>query len=423
MKSYDRNKAKPGAKKNLWIRYWVKGKEVYEPGRGGEKSTNAWMAELRRQIAAGTWVHPKLRKTREAKFADYALVAIEKRIARGVGKNELPPGKTERGHVTNHLAPAFGKYLVRELTFKLILTGFQGLAEDDAETRASRLNHKGLGGKTVTAIHSTLRAILKEALEDELIEVLPPPLLLGRDHLPPLVDTRPEGWRDEAVFEAEEIRTLASCAEVPSARLIMYLVYFLTGSRFIEIVPLKVRDYIRARKPLAMLVVRAAKHKRQRGAERRRREVPVHPDLKAWLDWWLDSEYEVLFGNKPGPDDLLFPTVSVRRRNRGLQTVSHNELFKHWQRNDLPAAGLRHRRLHDARRTLLSALRNAGIDSELRRKITHWSVEDRVMDAYTTVEWKVLCEAMRSVEWNLPKPTATAAAASSSNVVNLRSRQ
>jgi integrase len=410
MNKYDRNKGKPGRKKNLWIRYWVAGEEVYEPSPSptNDKLTDAHMAELTRQIKAGTWVHPRQRKAHEIMFADYAPQAIEKRIARGVGRNESPPGKSERGHVHNHLVPTFGKYLVREMTFKVIRDGFR----DD-------INRKGLGGKTVTSIHSTLRSIMIEAVEDELIDSPPLPLSVKRDHLPPLEDTRPDGWRDEAIFEIEEVRKLASTDSIATARTIMYLTYFLTGSRFREIVPIKVKDYVRAKKPLHCLVVRSAKHKRQRGADRRRREVPVHPDLKAWLDWWLAEEYEVLFGRKPQSDDLLFPTVSVRRRNKGLETVSHNELYKQWQRNDLPAAGLRHRRLHDARRTLLSALKNAGADPEVRRKITHWSVEDRVLDAYTTMEWRVLCEAMSAIDWSLPRPGV---ATPETNVVQLRQR-
>lgn len=423
MHVYDRNKNKPGRKPNWWIRYWVKGQEVYEPGRGSETATKKWMAELRRQIKAGTWIHPKDRKSHNMKFADYAMVSVESRIAKGMGKTESPPGKTARGQVANHLIPAFGHYLLREMTFKVILAGFAGLTTDSPEMRAQRINHKGLGGKTVAGIHSNLRGILKDALEEDLIDTLPPPLLLSRDHLPPMVDTRPEGWRNEAIFEPQEICTLASCSAIPSARLIMYLTYFLTGSRFIEIVPLKVRDYVRARKPLACLLVRAAKHKRQKGAERRRREVPIHPDLKAWLDWWLDSEYEVMHGHKPEPSDLLFPTISIRRRTLEGAMVSHNELFKQWQRNDLPAAGLRHRRLHDARRTLLSALRNAGVDPETRRKITHWSVEDLVMDAYTTTEWRLLCDAMGSVEWNLPSPARVLADTASSNVISIASHR
>lgn len=388
---YDKNARKPGRKPNIWIRYWVDGEEIRESGKGGRRAAAALLVERKRQVRAGTWTHPRNRKGGASRFDHYARAVIEKRTARGVGANEMPPNKSERGHVEKHLIPVFGKLEMHELTFKRIKAGFE-----------KHINGKG-AGRTVRNIHSTLRAILLEALEDELIEHMPPPLTARRDHLPPPVDKDPE-WRGDAKFEPEEIATLATCEAIPSARLVMYLTYFLTGSRFSEITSLRVRHYDRQRKPLRALSVHTAKLGRHRGAGQRRRDVPVHPDLQAWLDWWLREEYEILHGSRPGPDDLLFPTLSARRRNRGLQTCSHNEIFKQWQRHDLPAAGLRHRKLHDARRTLLSALKAAGVPDDVRRKITHHSVEDRVLEGYTVWSWGVLCEAIGKLEWNLPAP-------------------
>lgn len=384
---YDKN-AGAGRKPNWWVRYWVKGQEVREPGKGSRRATVAYEAELRRQIKAGTWTHPRARKGHGGRFDQYARTVLARRIARGVATS----AKDERGHVDNHLIPVFGALEIRDLTFKRIKDGFE-----------QHINAKGLAGRTVRNIHSTLRAILIEAAEDELIAFPPPPLSTKRDHLPPPVDKR-EGWREDARFEPGEVCKLATCEQIPSARLVMYLTYLLTGSRFSEIVDLRVRHYCRERAPLHSLSVHAAKVGRHRGLGRRRREVPVHPELAAWLDWWLDREYEVMHGRRPGPDDLLFPTLSARRRGRGLLTCSHGEIFKQWQRHDLPAAGLRHRKLHDARRTLLSALRNAGVADDLRRRITHYSVEDRVLAAYTVWEWGVLCEAIKRVRWNVPPP-------------------
>jgi len=385
---YDKSASIPGRKPNLWIRYWVDGKEVREPGRGSQRATAAYLVEIKRQVRAGTWTHPRLRKGGADRFDHYARAVILRRVARGVST----AAKDEHGHVELHLVPVFGTLLVRELTFKRIKEGFD-----------RHINGKGLAGRTVRNIHSTLRAILLEALEDELIAHLPPPLSVRRDHLPPAVDKH-EGWRESSCFESSEIAALVACDAIPSARMVMYLTYFLTGSRFSEITELRVRHYDRKRRPLHALSVHAAKVGRHRGLGRRRRDVPVHPALATWLDWWLESEYEVLHGKRPGPDDFLFPTVSARRRNRGLITCSHNEVYKQWQRHDLPAAGLRHRKLHDARRTLLSALKAAGVADDLRRRITHYSVEDRVLDAYTVWEWGVLCEAIERLPWKLPAP-------------------
>ena len=406
---YNRNARNPHTPPNWWVRYWVKPElvpafvlkripttpgrphksvEVREPGRPGRKASVAYLVELKRQIKAGTWLHPQARERSKTIFANYAPTVIDKRVARKIAGAD----KDERGHVENHLIPVFGQFEVREMTFRVIRDGF-----------AEHINTKNLAGRTITNILCTLRAIMIEAVEDGLIDNPPIPLTVERDHLPPRVDKDPE-WRDDARFDGEEIRKVAAAERILSLRRVMYVTYFLTGSRFSEIIGVKLRHYNRERRPLRSLSVLAAKVGRHKGVGRRRREVPVHPDLQAWLDWWIREEYVVLYGHEPGPDDLLFPTLSKRRLNRGETQCSHAEIYKQWKIHDLPAAGLRHRKLHDARRTLLSALKNAGVDNDIRRKITHYSVEDRVLDGYTIVEWETLCKAMQKIDWELPKP-------------------
>jgi integrase len=390
---YNRNARNPHLKPNWWIRYWVKGEEIREPGRGGQKATALHYAEIKRQLKAATWVHPNARAKSRTVFKNYAPTVIAKRIQRKVAG----ASKDERGHVENHLIPVFGELEVREMTFRVIRDGF-----------AEHINTKNLAGRTITNIHCTLRAILIEAVEDGILDNPPIPLTVERDHLPPRIDKDPD-WRADARFDGDEIVKLLAVESILSLRRVMYVTWFLTGSRFSEILELRVKHYNREKRPLRSLSVHAAKVGRHKGVGRRRREVPVHPDLQRWLDWWLREEYEVLYGRRPGPDDLLFPTLSARRIKRGEKTCSHGEIYKQWQRHDLKVAGLRHRKLHDARRTLLSALKNAGVDNDIRRKITHYSVEDRVLDGYTIVEWKTLCEAMIQVDWQLPAPCAATA--------------
>jgi integrase len=220
------------------------------------------------------------------------------------------------------------------------------------------------------------------------------------------VDKVPD-WRDSARFDRAEIATLIACESVPSLRRIMYATYFLTGSRFSELLPLRVRDYA-ALEPWRGLTIAASKVGRHAG--RRMRHLPVFPELRAWLDWWLTDEYAFLYGHEPRPDDLLFPTISVRRRGRGEAMCSHNEIYKQWQRHDLPDAGLPHRRLHDARRTFVSVLRSEGVPDKTIRAVTHASTGDRILDAYTTWEWAALCGELERVTWALPGPPAVRSA-------------
>lgn len=383
MNAYNRGTA---AKPNWWLRYYVNGEEIREPGRGSRKETLAWGAELNRQLKAGAWVHPRQRQGGAATFATYARSVLAKRVARGV----KTAAKDERGHIENHLIPMFGADAVQDLTFKRIKDAFAALASGPH------------AGRTVRNIHSTLRAILIEAAEDGLIATAPTPLSAKRDHLPPPVDKDPD-WRDSARFDRTEVAQLVGCDAVLSLRRVMYATYFLTGARFAELLPLRVSDY-NARDPWPGLTIPASKVGRHVG--RRMRHAPVFPELRTWLDWWLADEYAVLYGCAPRPDDLLFPTFSVRRRNKGAAMCSHNEIYKQWARNDLPAAGLHHRRLHDARRTFVSVLRSAGVPDKTIRAVTHASTGDRILDAYTSWEWSGLCQELGRVTWGLPAPPA-----------------
>lgn len=389
MSVYDRNRNHPNRKPNWWIKYWANGEEVREPGKGTKKASQAWEAEMKRQIRAGTWIHPNKRNPEKTGFANYARTVLARRIARGVATAK----KDERGHIENHLVPMFDGLRVDEVAkFHLIKERFAKFFDGDH------------AGRTVRNIHATLRAILIEAAEDRLIDNPPPPLSVKRDHLPPPRDKDPN-WRKTAHFEPHEVAELVACADVLTMRRAIYATYFMTGSRAMEVLPLRVSSYIHM-DPWPALAVRALKLGRH--SEERTRFVPVFPELAAWLDWWLQHEYEVLAGHKPRPSDPLFPTLSVRRKKRGEVFCSHNEVYKQWSRHDLPAAALRHRRLHDARRTYISALRSRQVGDTIIRAVTHSTTGDGILDAYTDWEWAKLCNALEPVVWGLPKPPAVA---------------
>lgn len=388
MSTYNRNRNHPGRKPNWWVKYYVDGAEVREAGKGSRKASDAWEVELKRQIKAGTWVHPNLRNAERSLFSVYAQSVLAKRIARGV----VTASKDERGHIENHLIPMFDGLRVDELKFRVIKERFEKYLDGEH------------AGRTVRNIHSTLRSILIEAAEDGLIDTAPTPLSSKRDHLPAPRDKDPN-WRKTAQFEPGEVARLVGCADILSMRRVIYATYFLTGSRAKEVLPLHVGDYLHM-EPWPALAVRALKMGRHSAPQVR--YAPVPPELAAWLDWWLGHEYEVLAGHKPRPSDPLFPTVSKRRRNRGETFCSRNEVYKQWQRNDLPAAGLRHRRLHDARRTLISVLRSAGVSDTTIRAATHASTGDRILDAYTTWGWDGLCRGLSAVTWGLPSPPTVA---------------
>lgn len=380
------NRGKNPKKPNWWLTYYVDRKRVREPGKGTQQESTLYAREITRQLKSGTWVHPRQRPYGRDSFANFAREVIERRISRGVATAD----KDERGHVENHLIPEFGPMALRDLTHKRLKDAF------------GRITRKGLGGRTIRNIHSTLFAVLTEAASDELIPFAPAPLSTRRDELPPPVDKDPE-WRDGAYYSLDELRKLMDCAVIPIARRIFYLTAFVTGARaFSEIATLKVRNYTTLYPPLDTLAVAAAKVGRHAG--RRKRYIPVHPELKAWLDWWLGGEYQRVHGYNPTPERYLFPTLSDRRRSQGLEVMSQQELWAHWKRHDLPKAGLRHRRIHDLRRTLTTALRAAGVQGDQVAAVTHRSTGHRMQDQYTSWQWETLCQETLRVTWDVLTP-------------------
>jgi integrase len=372
---------------NYWVAYSVQGEQVREAtGATTKRDAEAFAQGLDRQFRLGTWVHPKLRNATKHTFASYAPQVIAARASRGV-KGALTD---EDGHVRHHLAPLFGDKTLEELTsFKVVRDGFK-LIED-----------KNLAGRTVRNIHCTFRAIMLEAAEDELITHVPPALSARRGHLPPPVDKDPK-WRESAVYNRDEVVTLVGFDPIPAMHRVMVATYFLTAARASEILPLRRPDYERAVKPLARLVMPAAKTKREQGQQYR--VVPVHPDLKLWLDWWIDEGFSATHGREIGANDLMFPTIGPLRRAAGLELTSYNEFAAQFVKHYLPACGLRHRRLHDSRRTFISVARSSGAHQDAVRSVSHRTTGDKILDAYTTFEWEALSAAMAELRWGLPQP-------------------
>lgn len=411
---WDKNKDKPGRKPNLWWRYTPPGhaKPAQEKCKPGVKAREAQRVELTRQIQAGTWIHPSERKASRMTFEAFALMVLEERAEKGVGKNE--DLTTERGHVVNHLIPAFGRHTLPELTvFKVVKDGFDGSLDKTDKPSSVPINDKGLAGRTVRNIHSTFRMILQYAVDEGLIDTLPAPLTVKRDHLPPIVDKDP-AWRTWNKFDRSEVVAFANAAAIPTCRRVALLTFFCTGPRYIELSQQRVHHYNRDGQPLNMLTVSAAKLGRH-AQEGQVRHVPVLPELQLWLDWYLDEEYEILFGHRPRPTDYLFPPYTAHGKSSGVGFITHNAHHKQFIRNDLPAAGLARSRdergtvrvdrgIHDARRTLIGLLRSARADDRLIRAMTHKGTSDNVLDFYTSWEWKALCQELSLVRFGLPHP-------------------
>ena len=89
-----------------------------------------------------------------------------------------------------------------------------------------------------------------------------------------------------------------------------------------------------------------------------------------------------MFGRAPKPHDLVIPALRAEVR---LSTTAQHDFGV-----DLVRLGLRHRRGHDLRRTMISLARSDGARTEILRAVTHGPRPD-ILEQYTSWSWAVLC--------------------------------
>jgi len=117
--------------------------------------------------------------------------------------------------------------------------------------------------------------------------------------------------------------------------------------------------------------------------------MPVHPTLAAILSKWRHDGYPTMMGAPPAPEDLLVPMPKGRRMPLGKMR-SKNDSYKRLRR-DLRILGLRPRRGHDLRRTMISLAQDDGASRKILRDVTHGRSKRDAIDEYTTLQWATLC--------------------------------
>ena len=122
---------------------------------------------------------------------------------------------------------------------------------------------------------------------------------------------------------------------------------------------------------------------------KRRRDMPVHPVLAAMLAEWKLHGWMEMMGRLPTADDLIVPTSGDGRTASGLM---RNKKYSGTRlKNDLKILGLRHRRGHDLRRTMISLAQDDGAVKDILNWGTHGRSRLKAIDDYTTLEWKTVC--------------------------------
>jgi integrase len=280
-----------------------------------------------------------------------------------------------------------------------------------------------LAPRTVRRIYGTLHVMMHDAVADELVTVNP--CVLKRYELPKKFDKDPT-WRPTAVFTREEVEALISNPAVRPDRRVLYGLLFLTGVRFGEVAALHWSDLDVTAKPLGRLLVHKSycfRTKREKSTKTEQpRSVPVHPTLARILEAWRSSGWATEFRREPTPRDLILPASGrryaladgrIHRAVTKMQARDHRNTNRALRRlrEDLDRIGLRHRRVHDTRRTFVSLALSDGAHKDILRWVTHGPVGD-VMDLYTTLPWPAVCAEVAKLKIDMPPrntPPATAA--------------
>jgi len=239
--------------------------------------------------------------------------------------------------------------------------------------------------KTVRNIYSLAKALFRDAQILGLVDHNP--CILTKQQLGPCEDKDPE-WRPTAIFKRAELEALIADPRIPWDRQVHYALKGIAALREGEADGLRWRHFEQDHRPLGRLVI-ATSYNKGRTKTGQTRYMPVHPSLAAMLAEWKLKGWPEMMGRNPGPDDLIVPLPASRRVDAGtMRTKCHS--YKRLKR-DLKELGLRHRRGHDLRRTMISLAISDGARKDLLKLCTHGPPRREGIDAYITIGWEPLC--------------------------------
>jgi integrase len=402
----------------LWIQYRDENGEKIRESTGlplgKEREAHQMLKTVKSRMAAAQKVADELGGEGPVTLQAYAQRWVEKRKARGISsaRDELSRFKM---HITPHrvdgiplglfpladIEPLHIRDLVRDL-----------MAETNPE--------KKLAPRTIRNLYGMLHTMFIDARMERLI--VANPCELPRDALPKKRDKDPL-WRSSAHFSREEVELLISDERIPWDRRVINSLLFLAGVRWGEMAALRWREYETAfRSNLGRLVIARSFEHRKRVIKPVKTEVPrwvpVHPTLAKMLAEWKLGGWPQMMGRAPTLDDFIVPNAPVLLHSSGvplameLQQDDRKRIsemkpddVKHCRmpqmgldraKADCEKLGLRKRRNHDARRTMISLARAGGASKDLLEWVTHGPPGD-VIDGYTTLPWETLCQQVQCI--------------------------
>lgn len=355
-----------------WVTYpGPGGRRVRESsGETDRRRAERFERQRKASVAAGTW--QPMASAQAVTIARWAEAWIARQHDR-----KLRTAHDTETRIRMHVLPKLGKWPIAELRPKHVIAFVRELEAGE------------LAPRTVIHVYDALRGMMRDAQIEELI--VASPCVLPPGTLPKKKDADPT-WRAGAVFTRPEIETLISDERVPLDRRTYYALIFFAGLRHGEAAGRRWRDLDTTMRPLGSLTV-ATQVDGTTGKDRETktetpRIVPVHPTLAAILAEWRLSGFGMYLGRSPRPEDWIVPSRRGRHRS-----VRHTLRRLH---EDLERLGLRARRTHDLRRTMISLARADGARADVLSVVTHGPSGD-IIDLYTSWPWAALCEAVSSL--------------------------
>lgn len=320
-------------------------------------------------------------KTGEVKAAQYAKSWGERR------KNKT--ARDDRTRLRLHFVPYLGEMKLADIRPRHVIRWVEQLKEA-----------KALSAKAIHNVYGTARTMFKYAVIDELIAATP--CVIPENTLPPKPAKKPGIYEKPAV-----VRLIgASDDDVPLDRRTFYTMAFLTGQRHGELAGRRWRHIDWDALPLAALDVSSQYNDeplKSPDGKLRPRKVPVHPLLRAALEYWRDVGFPKYFGRAPRPDDYIVPSRRQTRAGRGLEHRTVRRSLTNLVERDCPAVGVEPLTFHRTRDTFISLARRAGAPKDVVERITHNS-KGEMIDTYTHLDWTPLCAAVLVIDLPVNQP-------------------
>ena len=190
------------------------------------------------------------------------------------------------------------------------------------------------------------------------------------------------------IFLPEDIRKIRRAVSIPHHRCIFEVALF-TGERMGAIVQLTVEDVYQdpARSiPHDMITFQARTRKARPGGTRETRQIPLHPELKSYLESY-----------KPPLEGYLFPGRATKTNLLTPKHITYNAVQKFWK-TLFAGLGIDYRgySTHSSRRWLITNLVRNGTDIKTVQTITgHKNVN--VLLGYVGADTQVCKNALAAV--------------------------